>query len=574
MILLPREGERDVSVVLTGAAGQGIQTAEEVLSKVLKRSGFHIFATREFMSRVRGGNNSTEIRVSSKRVRAFVDRIDLLVCLNKGLRDYLKGRIGDRTVIMGDAEEMGDELTGRGLRFFHVPLSSMARELGNPVYANVVAAGIVAALFDVDFSLMEDFFEERFGARGSDVVSKNAEAARKGYEIACDLAKEISVKVDRDTKAASECLLSGSDAVALGAIAGGCNMAFGYPMSPATGVLSFLSQHAEEFGIVTEQTEDEISAMNMAIGGWYAGGRAMVTTSGGGFDLMSEGLSLAGIAESPMVIHLGQRPGPATGLATRTEQADLELALYAGHGEFPRAILAPGSVEEAFYMTQHAFNLAARFQVPAFVLTDQYLLDSSYNTPKLSFDGLKVEKHIVKTDKDYKRYLITDDGVSPRGIPGYGEGLIAFDSNEHGDTGRNMDEDPKIRTAMNAKRLRKLKELAQASLPPTLYGDDDYDLLLVGWGSTRYVIEEALLRFARPKTAFLQIKQPFPLHSSVEGFLREAKIVVDVECNATGQLAKLMKLYADVTVDHKFLSWSGMEMTVEELLERLREIAI
>ncbi|HHV51888.1 MAG TPA: 2-oxoacid:acceptor oxidoreductase subunit alpha [Synergistaceae bacterium] len=574
MILLPREGERDVSVVLTGAAGQGIQTAEDVLGKVLKRSGFHIFATREFMSRVRGGNNSTEIRVSSRRVRAFVDRIDLLVCLNKGLRDYLKGRISDRTVIVGDAEEMGDELAGRGLRFFHVPLSSMAKELGNPVYANVVAAGVVAALFDVDFSLMEGFFEERFGARGGDIISKNVEAARKGYEIARGLAKEISVKVDSDTVAASEYLLSGSDAVALGAIAGGCNMAFGYPMSPATGVLSFLSQRAEEFGIVTEQTEDEISAMNMALGGWYAGGRAMVTTSGGGFDLMSEGLSLAGIAESPMVIHLGQRPGPATGLATRTEQADLELALYAGHGEFPRAILAPGSIEEAFYMTQHAFNLAARYQVPVFVLTDQYLLDSSYNVPRLSFDGLKVEKHIVKTDKDYKRYLITDDGVSPRGIPGYGEGLIAFDSNEHGDTGRNMDEDPKIRTAMNAKRLRKLKGLAEASLPPTLYGDDDYDLLLVGWGSTLYVIEEALLRFARPKTAFLQVKQPFPLHSSIEGFLRKAKVVVDVECNATGQLAKLMKLYADVTVDHKFLSWSGMEMTVEELLERLREIAI
>jgi len=574
MILLPREGEKDVSVVLTGAAGQGIQTAEEVLGKVLKRSGFHIFATREFMSRVRGGNNSTEIRVSSQRVRAFVDRIDLLVCLNKGLRDYLKGRIDDRTVIVGDAEEIGDELAGRGLRFFHVPLSSMAKELGNLVYANVVAAGIVAALFDVDFSLMEGFFEERFGARGGDVVSKNAEAARKGYEIARGLAKEISVKVDRDTVAASEYLLSGSDAVALGAIAGGCNMAFGYPMSPATGVLSFLSQRAEEFGIVTEQTEDEISAMNMALGGWYAGGRAMVTTSGGGFDLMSEGLSLAGIAESPMVIHLGQRPGPATGLATRTEQADLELALYAGHGEFPRAILAPGSIEEAFYMTQHAFNLAARYQVPVFVLTDQYLLDSSYNAPRLPFDDLKVEKHIVKTDKDYKRYLITDDGVSPRGIPGYGEGLIAFDSNEHSDTGRNMDEDPKIRTAMNAKRLRKLKGLAEASLPPALYGDDDYDLLLVGWGSTRYVIEEALLRFARPKTAFLQVKQPFPLHSSIEGFLRKAKVVVDVECNATGQLAKLMKLYADVTVDHKFLSWSGMEITVEELLERLREIAI
>ena len=218
----------------------------------------------------------------------------------------------------------------------------MAKELGNPVYANVVAAGIIAALFDVDFSLMEGFSRSASGHGAASVVSKNAEAARKGYEIARDLAKEISVKVDRDTVAASEYLLSGSDAVALGAIAGGCNMAFGYPMSPATGVLSFLSQRAEEFGIVTEQTEDEISAMNVALGGWYAGGRAMVTTSGGGFDLMSEGLSLAGIAESPMVIHLGQRPGPATGSPRAPNKRTWNWPSTLGMGEFPRAILAPG----------------------------------------------------------------------------------------------------------------------------------------------------------------------------------------------------------------------------------------
>jgi len=233
------------------------------------------------------------------------------------VRNYLKERISNDTVIIGDIEEMGKELAGRGQMFFDVPLLHFAKELGSPLFANVVAAGIITALFDVDISLLEQYFDDRFGAKDKDLVTKNIDAAKKGYEIARELAEDITVKMDHNSEIGKELLLTGSDAVALGAIAGGCNMIFGYPMSPATGVLSHLSQVAEEFGIVTEQTEDEISAMNMAIGGWYAGGRAMVTTSGGGFDLMSEGLSLVGIGESPMVIHLGQRPGPATGLATR-----------------------------------------------------------------------------------------------------------------------------------------------------------------------------------------------------------------------------------------------------------------
>jgi len=570
VITLPQANNKDISIVVTGAAGQGIQTVEDILGKVLKRSGLNVFATKEYMSRVRGGNNSTEIRVSSKSVRAFVNRIDLLICLNKGLRNYLKERINNDTVIMGDIEEMGKELAGRGQKFFDVPLLHFAKELGSPLFANVVAAGIITALFDVDMSLLEQYFDERFGTKDKGLVTKNIDAAKKGYEIARELAKDITVKMDHNSEIRKELLLTGSDAVSLGAIAGGCNMIFGYPMSPATGVLSHLSQVAEEFEIVTEQTEDEISAMNMAIGGWYAGGRAMVTTSGGGFDLMSEGLSLVGIGESPMVIHLGQRPGPATGLATRTEQADLNLALYAGHGEFPRAILAPGSIQEAFYMTQHAFNLAARYQVPVFILTDQYLLDSSYNLPAFSCEGLKVEKHIIKTDESYKRYVITEDGVSPRGIPDYGEGLIAFDSNEHGETGKNMDEDPQIRSEMNAKRMRKLKGLEKDSLPPALYGDVDYDVLLIGWGSTKHIIEEAMEEFSRPKTAFLQIRQPFPLHSSTKDYLKRAKVIVDIEGNTTAQMANLIKLLTGIEASHRILTSSGMEITVEELLIKLR----
>jgi len=214
----------------------------------------------------------------------------------------------------------------------------------------------------------------------------------------------------------------------LGAIAGGCSFISTYPMSPSTGVWIFLTQHSKEFDIITDQSEDEISAINMAIGAWYAGARGMVATSGGGFALMVEGLSLASMIETPVVIHLGQRPGPATGLPTRTEQADLEFVLHAGHGEFPRIILTPGTMEDAFNLSQRAFDLADKYQVPVFILTDQYFLDSYYNLPSLNLSDIRNQSHVVKTNKEYKRYQLTENGISPRGIPGYGEGLVSVDS--------------------------------------------------------------------------------------------------------------------------------------------------
>ena len=229
----------------------------------------------------------------------------------------------------------------------------------------------------------------------------------------------------------TELLLSGSDAISLGALAGGCDYVCGYPMSPSTSVLEKMAAYAKKFDIIVEQVEDEIGVVNMALGAWYAGARALVTTSGGGFALMCEGISLGGMIESPLVLHLAQRPGPATGLPTRTEQGDLDMVLYAGHGDFPRIILAPGTLADGFTLTQKAFNLSAKYQVPVFILTDQFFVDSRYNTPVFDTGDLKVEKHIVKTDKDYKRFSLTKNGISPRGIPGYGSGNVCADSDEH-----------------------------------------------------------------------------------------------------------------------------------------------
>ncbi len=279
-------------------------------------------------------------------------------------------------------------------------------------FPNVVAVGLIASLFKVDQQIPLEYTKKRFFAKGEKIVQGNMTAIKRGYELASDLIKKESVarlsipipNPEQDIK--EEIILNGAEAVSLGAISGGCNFISSYPMSPSTGVLTFLSQYANEFSIIAEQAEDEISAINMALGAWYTGARGMVTTSGGGLALMGEGVSLAGMMELPVVIHLAQRPGPATGLPTRTEQGDLELALYSGHGEFPRIIYAPGGIQDLFYLTQRAFNLADKYQIPVFILTDEYLMDTYYNTLEFDLGKTKIEAYINKTNKNYKRYQI------------------------------------------------------------------------------------------------------------------------------------------------------------------------
>ncbi|MBN2254798.1 MAG: 2-oxoacid:acceptor oxidoreductase subunit alpha, partial [Deltaproteobacteria bacterium] len=359
--------------------------------------------------------------------------------------------------------------------------------------------------------------------------------------------------------------------VGIGAIAGGCDFVASYPMSPSTAVLVFLAFHGDEFGIVVEQAEDEIAAMNMTLGAWYAGARALVTTSGGGFALMEEAVGLAGMIETPAVIHLAQRPGPATGLPTRTEQGDLQLAMYSGHGEFPRIILTPGSLEDAVYLTHRAFNRADKYQVTAFILTDQYFMDSYYNLPSVDVSGLRTVRHIVETDETYQRYFLSEDGISPRGIPGFGTGLVAVDSDEHDENGH-ITEDLDLRIAMVDKRLKKSAALENDTVPPELIGKDDYSILAVGWGSTYHVIKEALTVIGRDDISFLHFKQVCPLHRSTVEYLKRARVTAVVEGNATGQFANLIKLRTGFDVHHRILKYNGLQYTVEEVVGRLSKI--
>jgi 2-oxoglutarate ferredoxin oxidoreductase subunit alpha len=564
--------KRLISLVLCGEAGQGIQTIEGLLTRIFKLAGFNVFATKEYMSRVRGGSNSTQIIISNRRVSAPLNRIDILIPLDKSALPHLRNRIGKDTIILGEKEKVLPER-----EIIDIPFTRIAKEIGSPIFSNVVAVGLIASLFKVDQQIPLEYTKKRFFAKGEKIIQGNMTAIKKGYELASDLIKKESVarlsipnpNPEQDIK--EEIILNGAEAVSLGAISGGCNFISSYPMSPSTGVLTFLSQYANEFSIIAEQAEDEISAINMALGAWYTGARGMVTTSGGGLALMGEGVSLAGMMELPVVIHLAQRPGPATGLPTRTEQGDLELALYSGHGEFPRIIYAPGGIQDLFYLTQRAFNLADKYQIPVFILTDEYLMDTYYNTLEFDLGKTKIEAYINKTNKNYKRYQLTKNGISDRGIPGRGEGLVLVDSDEHDEFGR-ITENLDLRKNMVEKRLKKFKELEKDKISPELIGTREYEILIVGWGSTYHIIKEAVENLKKYKIAFLHFKQIYPLPSGIKEYFKKAKKTIVVENNATSQFGKLLELFTGIAVEHKILKFNGLPFFVDELTDKLEKI--
>lgn len=562
----------DISIVLCGEAGQGIETIEDILTRVLKISKYNIFAVKEYMSRVRGGVNSTEIRVSPKPIRAYVDRIDLLFALSNKAIDHLKNRTSDSTLIFGDKEAISDNSN-----LIDIPLSKTSKKLGSNLYANTITAGVICRLLNVPEYDVNTFINKYFDKKGEEIINKNLEAIKEGYELANKIIESgINIKVkksdDLSRDLSNDIIMSGKEAVTLGALAGGCNFISGYPMSPATGVLSFMSAYSKEFGVIAEQSEDEISAINMAIGSWYAGGRGMTTTSGGGFALMEEGVSLAGMAETPVVIHIGQRPGPATGLPTRTEQGDLDLSLYSGHGDFARLILSPGSIEDCFYLSKYAFSIADKFQMPVFILTDQYLLDCQYNLSSLDYNKYPIKRYVVKTEKDYQRYQFTHTGISPRGIPGFGNGLVIQTGNEHDETGHTT-ENAILRKKMVEKRLNdKLNQLKNEVIYPELLGGRAYKYLLIGWGSTRNIVEEALKLVKEPRLGFLYFKQLYPLPREIMGYLLNAQKVITIENNASGQFANLIKKETGFDIKYRILKYDGRPFSVEEVATKVKDI--
>lgn len=559
---------KDVCCVLCGAAGLGIQTVEDMLARIIVDEGFFVFGSREYMSRVRGGNNSTEIRISDVPVHALLDRIDILVVLSPNVRQNIRERITGDTVILGDRELLNGELEDLGASFVDIPLSKLAKEAGGKIYSNSIAAGVLLGVLGLGTEGADTFYRRRFAGK-DDVIEKNIAACAVGHELGLSISEgEGALSGRRPNTGTEKMILNGSDAVSLGAMAAGCTFVTAYPMSPATGVLSFFAKNAEKAGAVVEQVEDEISAINMAVGASYAGARPMVTTSGGGFALMGEGLSLAGVMETPVVVHLAQRPGPATGMATRTEQADLDLALFSGHGEFPRAIFAPGTMESGFAIAQRAFLTALKYQTPAIVLTDQYFMNAFYNLDPESLEYLGEPPLPTETPEDYRRYEDSPDGCSPFGVPGWGKGIVGADSHEHDEIGH-VYEDFKLRKRMQDKRLRKLDGMAAEALPPFFSGPEGFEKLVICWGSTIPIVREALSLLERSDTALLAFEQLWPLHGGTGEVLARAPFIVSVEGNSTGQLSRLLQSVFGRGSDEAILKYSGLQFSVEEVAERL-----
>jgi 2-oxoglutarate/2-oxoacid ferredoxin oxidoreductase subunit alpha len=561
---------KGATVMISGEAGQGLQTLELLALDVFRLSGYHVYSYSEFMSRIRGGNNSTEIRISSTPVRSYSKSIDIFIPLEKTAMTRFKDRITEQTYILGDMDIIPANQFEREFRIINAPITLMAKDSGGPAVMNMVVLGILGGIFATGFDNIRSSLEKLYSIEKKERLAASIEAALKGYETGTSIieTKPLKDSVIPSSEVKNSIIMNGVDSLGIGALAGGCNFVSSYPMSPSTGVLVFFARLAREFGIVVEQAEDEISAVNMALGAWYAGGRALVTTSGGGFSLMVEGLSLCGAIESPLVVHLGQRPGPATGMPTRTEQADLEHALYSGHGEFPRVILSPGTMEEAFILTRHAFYIADKYQVPVIILTDQQLLESSCDVTEFEINDMVINNNIIETGNDYHRYQFVEGGVSPRGIPGFGKGIVCLDSDEH-DEGGYITEDMFVRKAMVDKRLNKFKGLESEIFPPNMTGSENYKYLIVGWGSTRNVVLEAMDILNRDDMAFLHFPQVYPLCARTRKRLERAHKRIIIENNATSQLGKLIKLKTGIGFEDSILKYDGLPFMLEDVVERL-----
>jgi len=556
--------QNDFTLMVGGSAGSGIKTVETLLSDAFASMGYCIFSTKEYMSRVRGGSNTVQIRISNTTLKAPKWKPDLFLALDELSASHVKDRIGvDTFVIGGQNEKFSNHL--------QISLQEEAKKHVTKQFVNTFAAGVLFGLLKLPLEALENSLKKRFGEKDNEA---NLEAIRQGHLYAKSQNIELK-KFPVPLKKSGEPMryIDGTTATSFGFLAGGCNSVTSYPMSPSTGVLSFLAGLSKDFKIAIEQAEDEIAAFNMVLGVWYAGGRGVTTTSGGGFALMSESMSLSGMTETPAVVYLAQRPGPATGLPTRTEQGDLNLALYAGHGEFPRLILAPGDALEALELGHLAFEMAERFQIPALYLSDQYLADSVQSIPKVDFELFSQNRYIVKSQADYLRYKLIKSGISERAIPGYGDGLVSCDSDEHDERGQ-ITESYKVREVMVEKRKHKLEPLRNEAIAPEIIGDGN--IAIVGWGSTKGAISEVLSLLNDSRLSQVHFSWVYPLNKEHLSKLSEMKLLIVVENNSNAQFADLLKLN-DIKVDATILQSNGFpfftDILVDKIAQKVKELS-
>ncbi|MCG8550413.1 MAG: 2-oxoacid:acceptor oxidoreductase subunit alpha, partial [Desulfobacterales bacterium] len=534
-------------------------------------SGLFTFSVDDFESRVRGGHNFNLMRISDKEVAAPGNRLDILVCINKDAYELHKQELRSNgiAIVNADKPEAGDK--GR----FDIPLVKLAQEAGGKITANTVAAGAVLAMLGAPFSLLADILKNRFAAKGEKIVALNMAAAQKGFDEAKDLSLETGFTWE--AQQVNNVILSGAKAAALGALAADCRFFPFYPMSPATGVVTNVVSYTDKLPVVVEQAEDEIAAVVMAIGASFAGVRAMTATSGGGFCLMTEGLGLAAMTETPLVIVNAQRPGPATGLPTRTGQADLLFSIHASQDEFPRFVFAPGTPVETFETMKKAFHLAEKYQVPAIVLLDQFLADfrmTEVNTLKVDEQIERFYKQNDSGDDNnpYLRYALTQDGVSPQRLPASGPGLVRVSGNEHDPEGH-ISENAANKIAMTKKRAAKLPDMIKEMSPPLL-ANPAAPVFLVGWGSAKGNILEAVERLKAQgvEIGAALFKDLWPMDRKAVKDALAGKQLIMVEQNESGQLGRLLAQEAGISAFDSILKIDGRPFFPDYIVQKAKEI--
>ncbi len=561
----------DYTIKIGGEAGQGILTIGDTLARVFARSGYHVFTHQDYESRIRGGHNIYQIRVSEQPVMASRAGIDILVVLDAATIVLHERELTPDGLVVYDSASLKQKHDKPN--FLDVPFLQLAmQQTGNKIMANTVATGAVLGMLGVSTTVLESIFYDLF--KKDDIVAANLKAADAGYAYAKEHCLRCAFLPANATR--PKMLIQGNDAIGLGALSSGLKFYAAYPMTPSTSIMLSVAARAKDYGVIVEQAEDEIAAINMALGASFAGVRAMTASSGGGFALMVEGLSLAAITETPIVIGLVQRPGPATGLPTKTEQADLNFALYSAHGEFPRVLLAPGTPEQAFFLVNKAFDLAEKYQIPVLILSDQYLADTQwtfngFDTSKLIYTDYRLREEAFSSLSSYQRHAYTHTGVSPLAVPGNGPHVVITDSDEHDETG-NLIEDIETRNRMTEKRLFRKLPLIQAEIaPPAYYGQENPDIVLVGWGSTYGLLKEAVDALnARYRVAMLHFSEvyPLPLAGKLDypAILKHAKQSICIENNATSQFARLLKTETGFEFSHFITKYDGRPFLLEQLI--------
>lgn len=572
---------KDITILIAGSAGQGIQTIGALLARICHNAGLFIFSTDEFESRIRGGHSFHQLRISTQALGAPSRHIDILVAINEREYEVHKDRLKKNGIVLinTDKEQSADS------RVFHLPFDAAAKESGGVIASNTVAAGAILAIIGAEFKEFEAVLKDNFKGKSEDIFKLNLTAAQKGYDMgkAVDFPKYF----DFDGKSHHHVVMSGAKAAALGALAADCRFFSFYPMSPGTGIITNVVKYADTLPIVIEQAEDELAAINMAMGASFAGVRSLTSTSGGGFCLMTEGIGLAAMTETPVVIINAQRPGPATGLATRTAQPDLLFTIHSSQDEFPRFVFAPGTVLETFNSVKKAFYLSEKYQVPAIVLMDQFLADSartesepfqtgfeheSFLDLETSMSQNKASQNQVSQDQIYLRYKQTDTGISPRRVPCQSEGLVRATGNEHSEEGLST-EDPENRTAMVEKRFKKLPLMKDEMKMPSIFCDGSA-FYLTGWGSAKGSIMEACLHLREQgiEVGWIIFEDIWPMDSHKLTKLLENKKLIMVEANVTCQMGNLIRQMTGIDYMSSILKYDGRPIYPEYIIEKVKQI--